>query len=227
MLRIIKDTPLIEEIYEYDVILYSMGVNNSMSKGFNNDISVNFPKVKESECSYRYGDNRKYGTIHEFESDGIKFVSCYIKTPEKKRRKTDLFVSYEYLDLCLEKVSRIYKGKRIASKILGSDEFDGNGDREKIMKLFEKHFSGKGNDITIYDYIQEDYSETVYKKIRQAHYNYKHKLITTEDYLELRRVLEWRKRHGIFEEVPEDFKFTPKKKMKRKITFNKNGVVFL
>ena len=63
--------------------------------------------------------------------------------------------------------------------------------------------------------------------IKQIHYKYKHKLITTEKYLEIRRILEWRKNNGIFSEVPDEYIFLPKKKMKRKITYNKSGVNFL
>jgi hypothetical protein len=72
MIKIIHDTPLIGEVFNYDVILFVMGINNSMSNGFNYDIAINFPEVLESESKYQYGDLRKYGTIHETESENIK-----------------------------------------------------------------------------------------------------------------------------------------------------------
>lgn len=225
MIKIIHDTPLIGEVFNYDVILFVMGINNSMSNGFNYDIALNFPEILESEGRYQYGDLRKFGTIHETECDGIKFIACYSKKNTTKKNKNDLFIDYEYLDKCICKVKEFYLNKKIGCKILGCDEYDGNGDEKIVLEIFEKHFKTCG-DITLYDYTQVNYYDEIYKKIKHAHYKYKHKLIPTDKYLEIRRVLEWRKRHGIFSEVPEDFVYLPKKKMKRKIIYNKNGVFF-
>lgn len=224
MIKIINDIPLIEEIFEYDIVLFTMGVNNSMSNGFNYDIAINFPEVLESESKYQYGDLRKYGTIHETESENIKFVACYSKKTSLKKNKKDLFLDYEYLEKCLQKVSEKYINKKIGCKVLGCDEYDGNADEEKVIQLFEKYFGNSG-DVTLYRYKQMNFSDEIYKKIKHAHYRYKHKLLDVNDYLEIRRILEWRKKHGIFSEIPNDFVFLPKKKMKRKIIHNKNGVL--
>lgn len=226
MINFIKDTPLINDVFKYDVILFAMGINNSMANGFNYDIALNFPKVLEVEGRYQYGDIRKYGTIHETESEDILFVACYIKNTSLKKNKNDVFINYEYLDKCLKSVCDTYKDKKIGCPILGCNEFDGNGDENIVLNLFNKYFKENG-DITLYRYKQNNFSDNIYKTIKQIHYKYKHKLITTEKYLEIRRILEWRKNNGIFSEVPDEYIFLPKKKMKRKITYNKSGVNFL
>ena len=63
-MRIIKNKQLIEDIYNYDVVLFGMGINNAMNKGFSYDIALNFPDVRVNENSTGYGDLRKYGKIH-------------------------------------------------------------------------------------------------------------------------------------------------------------------
>ena len=225
MINIINDIPLIEEIYNYDVVLFAMGINNSMANGFSYDVGFNFPDVLKNEMSYQYGDLRKYGTIHTTKSDDIEFVACYIKTQSSKHNKSDVFVNYDYLDNCLEKIKEKYKNKKIACPLLGNNEFDGNGDYKTIMEIFNKYF-GKAGNLTLYIYEQKNYKAELFKKVKQARYNFNHKLITKEDFFEICRILEWRKTHGIYTEVPDDFIFIPKGKSKRKIIHNKNGVIF-
>lgn len=226
MIKIVKDTPLIEDVFEYDVILFAMGINNSMANGFSYDIALHFPTVLENEGRYQYGDLRKYGTIHETVCSGLTFVACYVKNPAAKKNKSDVFVLYDFLEECIKMVKEKYKGKKIACCIIGSNEYDGNGDKEKIIEIFEKYFKKSGS-LTLYDYKQKNFYDEMYKKIKHAYYMLIHKAITFEEYLEIRRVIEWRKKKGIFSEVPKDYVFKLKRKNKRKITHTKEGVSFL
>ena len=49
MINIIKGNDLINDIFDYEVILFSMGINNSMGNNFSYEIGLNFPQVKENE----------------------------------------------------------------------------------------------------------------------------------------------------------------------------------
>lgn len=221
-MKTVNDKNLIEEVYEYDVILFAMGVNNSLKTGFNNHIAVNFPDVALSEGRYRYGDRRKIGTVHETECDGVRFVACYIKRPELKKKKDDCYLDYEALEKCLEEVKARYGKMSVASPILGADEMDGNGDKERIVTLFEKHLP----DVTLYDFKQDTFYDVMFKKIKHITYKLKHHLLDPEEYERMRRIFEWRKLHGIYSEVPDEFKTPTNNRKKRKITVNKNGVDF-
>ena len=68
---------LTNHIFEYDVVLVGMGINNSFSRGFANEIAVNFPFVREEENrNSPYGDRNKYGTVCECRCDGYSCCVC-------------------------------------------------------------------------------------------------------------------------------------------------------
>lgn len=51
----------------------------------------------------------------------------------------------------------MYKGKHLASTLLGSSKFDGNGDKEKIRNIITTSLTDV--DLTIYDYEQKSRDE--------------------------------------------------------------------
>ena len=72
--------------------------------------------------------------------------------------------SYESLEKCLRLVNLLYRGKKIAAPLLGASRFDGNGDRNKIMEIFNNAI--KDVDLTIYDYHQKSRAEQM-KEVRE------------------------------------------------------------
>ena len=67
------------------------------------------------------------------------------------------FLSYDSLENCLKIVNVLYKGKHLASTLLGSSKFDGNGDKEKIRNIITTSLTDV--DLTIYDYEQKSRDE--------------------------------------------------------------------
>lgn len=209
MIKIVNDKNLIFDVWNYDVILVPMSINNSMNKGFKYEVGINFPYVKEEQEKTPYGDNRKYGTVKPIQTDGLTFCLCYMYvTPCAKKHKKD-FVKYESLEQCLKQVGKLYKGKKIASPIMGSDECDGSGDKRAILSIYEKICDDM--DITLYDYIQRDYRKDIFIEIAILHKNLKEKKISLEDFIRLRSDIEWRRRYGIFKEKPKNYRYVPRK----------------
>ena len=54
-MRFNTENELIKDIYQYDVIVLWMDINNSMNKGFLKYIYVNFPNIKTEEIKSGYG----------------------------------------------------------------------------------------------------------------------------------------------------------------------------
>lgn len=82
------------------------------------------------------------------------FILCYVNNGINTRPdvKAD-FLSYDSLENCLKIVNVLYKGKHLASTLLGSSKFDGNGDKEKIRNIITTSLTDV--DLTIYDYEQK------------------------------------------------------------------------
>lgn len=208
MVNFVKDRNLIQDVFDYQVILVPMSINNSMNRGFKYEIGLNFPYVKNEQQKSPYGDRRKYGTIFPVECEGIVFCLCYMySTPYIKKYETD-FVQYESLEKCLKSVRDKYKNKNIASVVMGVSEFDGSGDKDKILSIYNKVFVDK--DITLYDYEQVDYKTKMFREIAALHKKIKEKTVTPAEYIKERSKIEWRRRYGIFKEMPENYKYIPR-----------------
>ena len=219
-MKIIRDKQLIEDVYEYDVILYGMSINNSMNNGFSYDIALNFPEVKKEEDLSGYGDTRKYGKIHEVVvGENLIFCACYCYNVGLKKRSA-VFIDYDDLKACLKIIAKKYKGKKIASPIIGSSQYDGCGDKSRIIAIYNEIF-GDTDDVTIYDFAPQDYRKERYKEAVQLRKQYLDKVITKNEFERLRQDNEWRRLNGIFKKMPDDYLYIPRRKSKSKITIKK------
>ena len=211
MIKIVKDKQLIDDVHQYDVVLFGMGINNAMNKGFSYDIALNFSDVRDSENSTKYGDLSKYGTVHVTVVNNISFCACYVYSLTSK----GVTIDYDALRKALELIKNHFHKKKIVSPIIGQDKYDGNGDKEKILNIYREVFDERF-DVTLYDFVQHDFATEIYKQTLTLRKQYREKLITKEEFLEGRRKLEWRRTHGIFEDVPDDYEYKPKVKNKQK-----------
>lgn len=210
MITIIKDIDLITKVFNYDVILIPMSIYNSMNRGFKYDISINFPIVKKEESQTPYGDNRKYGTTFCVNIDKLTFCCCYMYKPLFNKKNGIDTVNYEALEKCLQSVSMNFHEANIASPILGNSKFDGNGNKEKIIKLFSKCFNDKQK-IDLYDYEQKDSSLLIFHKIAHIHKLLKEKKITADEYVKKRSEIEWIRKNGIYKKMPLNYKYVTKR----------------
>ena len=166
MINIIKDVDLYHHFDEYDVILIGTNLYSTMSQGIQLKVMLNYPFVFNKNLETKYGDFEKLGTILDCQKEGEpRFCLCFIC--EGFNFRPDIqkdYLSYEALEKCLKLVNALYNGKRIACPLLGASRFDGNGDRERVMEIFNKCLTDV--DCTIYDYYQKSRDEEM-KEVRE------------------------------------------------------------
>ena len=154
MIKIIKDVDLIDKVEEYDVVLVGANIYGSMYGGFQHDVKIRYNYVHQDNINTRYGDLTRIGTVLESARDGKPtFCLCYILDHVSTRsdgKKENL--NYEGLEKCLKLINILYKGKKIGTTLLGTSPFDGYGDKEKVIKIFEKTLIDVVVDV--YDYEQ-------------------------------------------------------------------------
>lgn len=162
-IKILKDVDLYPHVGEYDCVLLGTNTYCTMSQGIQLQIILNYPYVQEENLKTKYADQEKLGTILECKKDGEPtFCLCFIT--ESYGFRPDLqkdFLSYESLEKCLQLVNVLYKGKKLACPLLGASRFDGNGDHDKIMEIFNKTINDV--DLTIYDYCQKSRKEMLHE----------------------------------------------------------------
>lgn len=151
-MNIIKDKDPIWETEKYDVILVGTSIYCMLTNGFQSKIRFKYPYVDDANNKTPFGDKRKLGkrlTVEPIE-DGQPIISLlYIANyPHSKR----VFVDYEALENALATANAEFKGKKVMTTLLGESAFDGNGDREKLLKIIEENT--KDLDLDVYDYKQ-------------------------------------------------------------------------
>lgn len=154
MITIKENIDIIDEVNRYDVILVGTNVYGKLTNGWQRDIKLKYPILHKVNIETRYGDISKMGNIVEVQvEESLKACLLYITKGYNFRPDLESdYLSYESLKECLQKINILYKGKRIACPILGSSKFDGNGDREKILNIFNETLTHV--DATLYDYEQ-------------------------------------------------------------------------
>jgi hypothetical protein len=150
---LIKDIDLINDAEKYDVILVGTNTYCTMSNGFQGKVRRKYHFVYEMNCKTKYGDINKLGTRITTKNTSPIFSLCFISKgynfiPKLKPE----FIDYNALENCIKTANVEFSGLRVATTIMGITEFDGNGDRDKILKILEDNSDRM--DLHVYDYIQ-------------------------------------------------------------------------
>ena len=155
MLKIIKDKDPIWETDNFDVILIGTSIYNQLNGGFQSKIKYKYPIVDEKNRETKYADFSKLGTritINDTPIISLMYICGY------PRPNIDT-VDYDSLTKCLLTANAEFRGKKIMATIIGSSQFDGNGDKDKCLKIIED--STKDLDITLYDYEQKKRADEI------------------------------------------------------------------
>ena len=153
MINIIKDVDIYDHFNEYDVILIGTNIYGNMSQGIQLKVMLNYPYVLDMNLETKYGDVNKLGTVLECAKEGEPtFCLCFIVKGNFRPDLQKDYLSYESLEKCLKLINILYKGKKVACTLLGASRFDGNGDRDRIMQIFNECITDV--ELTIFDYFQ-------------------------------------------------------------------------
>lgn len=189
MLNIVTNKDLIYDTEKYDVILVGTSVFCMLSNGFQHKMRIKYPFIEKINDKSSYADMRRLGTrltMQDGESPVISLL--YIcKYPNKTVDSLD----YDALEKSLRTAVAEFKGKTIATTVLGSTIFDGNGNKEKILEIMSE--CAKGSSMDVYDYNQLDKNieiELQKARIRQLKYT------DVDKYL-----VAWEKREEIFKSM--------------------------
>lgn len=155
MLKIIKDKDPIWETDNFDVILIGTSIYNQLNGGFQSKMKYKYPMVDGKNRETKYADFSKLGTritINDTPIISLMYICGY------PRPNIDT-VDYDSLTKCLLTANAEFRGKKVMATILGSSQFDGNGDKDKCLKIIED--STKDLDITLYDYEQKKRADEI------------------------------------------------------------------
>ena len=200
---IVKDKFLIEDIKKYTIVLVPMSANNSMNSGFAYEIGLNFPPIREKVQTTPYGDRRKFGTVSVFKDEGITFCICFMHTGGQSKQAE--YVKYDSLADCLDLIDINFKGKTVASPILGSTKYDGRGDKEKIINIFKEHCTDI--DLILYDYEERNFMDEIYYRTTTITQKFRRKEITHEEMMAEIDTIMWEKFNGILKPKPDDYHY--------------------
>ena len=155
MLKIIKDKDPIWDTDNFDVILIGTSIYNQLNGGFQSKMKYKYPIVDEKNRETKYADFSKLGTritINDTPIISLMYICGY------PRPNIDT-VDYDSLTRCLLTANAEFRGKKVMATIIGSSQFDGNGDKDKCLKIIED--STKDLDITLYDYEQKKRADEI------------------------------------------------------------------
>lgn len=204
MVKYVKGEDLIYHVKEYDVVLVGTTINNSLGNGFQKDVARSFRHVEIANRKTVYGDKKKLGCVLTVDGEPI-FCLCYIYEARTNPSKKPDVLDYDALHKCLIKINNAFKGKRIASTLIGASEFDGGGEPEKVKRIIESSLSD--SDIYIYDYEQKNFKETDSKRFNKIVTLRKEGKITRDEYESLKKQDLWLRNRGIYEEMPGDMSY--------------------
>lgn len=188
-MNIIKDKDLIFDTDQYDVILVGTSIYCMLTNGFQSKMALKYPFIEKRNNELPYGDYKKLGTRLTCQDGNSPIISLMFicNYPNKKRVSID----YNALTNCLSTALNEFKGKSIATTVLGSSEFDGNGEKDKIIDIIKN--CDYTDNLTLYDYAQIDKNKEI--SIEKKKLN-DYKLTDYEKYQEL-----WNDRDNILRKL--------------------------
>ena len=121
-INIIHNKHLIEDIFDYDVIVLGTGIHNALGNGFQYDVKINFPIVEETVKKTPYADSRKLGTVTVINGKPVFCVGFihqggyrkdltpdYLNYDSLKNVLSLIDENFEYTVYCQEYISKIVK----------------------------------------------------------------------------------------------------------------------
>lgn len=192
MIKVLKDIDPITLTEDYDVLLVGTNIYNKLANGWQFDVKMKYPKTHEVNLSTKYADEAKIGKYVTVNTTNEPVICLlYINKSYFRPDLNKCFLEYDALEECLYRINIEFKGKNILCPIIGSSQFDGNGDKDRIIGVFEKICTNIN--VTLCDYKQislKDRRSDMIKKIVSA----KEKAKETKDKTEYFALVQERKK---------------------------------
>lgn len=168
-IKVIENEDAIWHTDEYDVILVGTSTYNMLTNGFQFKLKCKFPEIEKANQTTNYGDKRKLGKRMTVNNTTPIISLMYICNYPSLRNGPS--IDYEALKSAIMTANAEFKGKKVMTTMIGCSDFDGNGDKDKVLQLLEMF--GKDMDITVYDYHQlrkEDERQAIFHKLFDGEY---------------------------------------------------------
>lgn len=153
MINFVENIDPITVTDNYDCVLVGTNVYGKLTNGWQLDVKMKYPSIHKANLDTKYGDKTKMGKVICVREQNRPDV-CLLYINEGYNFRPDKeteFLSYEALEECLYKINIQYKNKKIICPLLGSSKFDGNGDKERILRLFERTLTNVNADVYLYE----------------------------------------------------------------------------
>lgn len=212
MITVIENRQLIKDVFNYDIILIGTSIMNSLGNGFQYQMKISFPEVDKANKATNYGDKRKLGTVKVINTQPIVCL-LYISKGGYRKDIIPEYIDYESLESCIKLINDNFKGKRIASTIIGLSEYEGGGNKEKIIDILEKN----SNDIELFLYDMEQYDFIKERDSRWKNIVSQIDSISREEYENLKKEFFWQNAFGIHKPVPYELSVNELKQYIKKI----------
>lgn len=140
MHQVIKYRDLIDDVELYDVILIGTNTYCTMNNGFQGKVRKKYNYVYDLNLSTKYGDKNKLGKRVTTKNTNPIFSLCFITAGYNFRPDlAKVYLDYDALENCLKTANNEFQGLRVATTMIGCEEFDGNGDRRKVVRMIKKY----------------------------------------------------------------------------------------
>lgn len=151
MVHVVSDIDAISETDKYDVVLVGTSVYGMLTNGFQRDIRNKYPYVHIENIKQPYADQRRLGTRLTITKEGNPTISLlYVcKFPMSNME----FLDKDALRHTLATADAEFRGKNVMTTVIGSSRFDGNCDKEEMLKIITE--TVKKMNLYVYDYEQK------------------------------------------------------------------------
>ena len=162
MYHYIQRIDLIDDIEKYDVILIGTNCYCAMNNGFQGKVRKKYNFVYDLNLSTKYGDKNKLGKRVTTKNTKPIFSLCFMTLGYRFRPDlVEDYVDYKALENCIKTANNEFQGLKVATTLMGVEEFDGNGKRWKIKKILKEN----SDKIDLYIYTAKQYKSIEERRI--------------------------------------------------------------
>lgn len=157
MVNWIENKDLFSVTEEYPVVLVGTNVYCLLSNGIQRKLRKKYPILNDANMKMSYGDIKRIGTRLNVMTDKTLFSLCYITGyPNARPDLQKDYLHYDGLINCLQTADIEFANCKVATTLMGTSRFDGNGDIERVKKIFETHVKNMELDVYLYRQISRD-----------------------------------------------------------------------